>query len=388
MTPQLLKHALLAATALWAGTAQATSTTSKRTCNSYKIPITASSSNLVWALPPFNNNFEVVGFVDAIAARTGAGSSALFQPAPQTVSVNYTIAATFCQPARGQPAAHKDTVLIATHGLAYDGSYWDPPIDRQKYSFVDYAISQGYSIFYYDRLGTGDSSRVSGYVAQLNNQVAVLAELTKLVRAGKYVGSLGKPPKAVVYVGHSFGSTISIQAVANDVTAADGLVLTGYTLNSDVLNGQGTAEISALRIASTLNSHRWSQLDSGYVTQVDVYANVGAFFAAPDYDPAVATFAQQTRSPMGIVELVTSQVPVRPVGYKGPTLLISGQKDFIMCKSDCDGGVLNVTAADVFSTAKAFKAVSYPLAGHGINLHLNAVGAFKEITDFLSTNGL
>ncbi|KAK3687592.1 Alpha/Beta hydrolase protein [Podospora appendiculata] len=386
MTSRLLKQALLVAAATLSATAQATTT---RTCSSYKIPITASSANLVWALPPFSNNFEVASFVDAIASRSAGGPETLFQRAPQNVSVNYTIAATFCQPARGQPgaSAHNGAVLIATHGLAYDGSYWDPPIDRVKYSFVDYAISQGYSVFFYDRLGTGDSSRVSGYVAQLSNQVAVLAELTKLVRAGKYVGSLGKP-SSVVYVGHSFGSTISIQAIANDITAADGLVLTGYTLNSDVLNGQGTAEISALRIASSLNSHRWGQLDSGYVTQVDVFANVGAFFAAPDYDPAVANFAQQTRSPMGIVELITSQVPVHPVGYKGPTLLISGQKDFIMCKSDCDGGVLNVTAVDVFSTAKAFKAVSYPLAGHGINLHLNAVGAFKEITDFLSTNGL
>ena len=68
--------------------------------------------------------------------------------------------------------------------------------------------------------------RVSGYVAQLSNQVAILSELTKQVRSGRYTGSIGVP-KAVVYVGHSFGSAISISAIGNNACLADGIVLTG-----------------------------------------------------------------------------------------------------------------------------------------------------------------
>lgn len=112
-------------------------------------------------------------------------------------------------------------------------SYWDPtgiPGDKSKYSFVDWAINEGYSVFYYDRLGTGASSRVSGYKAQRDNQAAILAELSKLLRAGKYVGTLGKKPESIVFVGHSFGSTISLTAAANDFSVADGLVLTGMYL--------------------------------------------------------------------------------------------------------------------------------------------------------------
>jgi hypothetical protein len=38
-------------------------------------------------------------------------------------------------------------------------SYWDPKIDEDRYSFVDFVISQGYSILYYDRLGMSESTK-------------------------------------------------------------------------------------------------------------------------------------------------------------------------------------------------------------------------------------
>lgn len=58
------------------------------------------------------------------------------------------------------------TVLFATHGLNFDRSYWDLPVESEKYSFVDEAIAQGYSVFFYDRLGVGKSQRyVSLYIS-------------------------------------------------------------------------------------------------------------------------------------------------------------------------------------------------------------------------------
>jgi hypothetical protein len=44
------------------------------------------------------------------------------------------------------------------------------------------------------------------------------------------------------------------------------------------------------------------------------------------------------------------------------------------------------SAADSFANAKAFKAVSYPKAGHGLNFALSAPGAFKIIIDFIDAN--
>jgi hypothetical protein len=37
--------------------------------------------------------------------------------------------------------------------------YWDVEVDPENYSFVDFAISRGYSVFFYDRLGVGKSSK-------------------------------------------------------------------------------------------------------------------------------------------------------------------------------------------------------------------------------------
>lgn len=45
-------------------------------------------------------------------------------------------------------------------------------------------------------------------------------------------------------------------------------------------------------------------------------------------------------------------------------------------------------AAEIFAKAKAFKAISYPRAGHGLNFAKDATGAFRLITDFLGANGL
>lgn len=45
-------------------------------------------------------------------------------------------------------------------------------------------------------------------------------------------------------------------------------------------------------------------------------------------------------------------------------------------------------AAEIFSKAKAFEAISFTGAGHALNLASNATLAFKKITDFLGANGL
>jgi pimeloyl-ACP methyl ester carboxylesterase len=241
------------------GTAQAF----PRTCTNYTIPITITSNNLAFGLPTFHSNFDVANFVDTISSRNTTTAASVVSPARRNVTATYTISATFCQPALiPQNNRTKRTVLIATHGLNFDRSYWSPPaLNKTTYSFVDWAVSCGYSVLYYDRLGVGQSERVSGYLAQLANQVAILAELASLVRAGRYVGDLGMPG-AVVLVGHSFGSAVSLNTVAENPKLVDGLVLTGFSLNSTYTNLVGFIEAVGLRIAAVQDSERWGGLDS------------------------------------------------------------------------------------------------------------------------------
>lgn len=67
---------------------------------------------------------------------------------------------------------------------------------------------------------------VSGYAAQLSTQSAILLELASKVREGT-IGKAFKPAAKVVYVGHSFGSSVSLAATAASPAGADAVILTG-----------------------------------------------------------------------------------------------------------------------------------------------------------------
>ncbi|SPO00266.1 uncharacterized protein DNG_03111 [Cephalotrichum gorgonifer] len=350
-------------------------------CRLLEIPVTVTSTNLVWGPAKFENDFQLTDLVDKLTSRTPPPPSEIFN-GTKDVTASYEIAATYCTPGRGDSNKHKDTLLIASHGLGYDGSYWDPEIQPERYSFVRHATARGYSVLYYDRLGVGKSTRVSGYEAQASTQTAILQELTNQLKAGKHIKS---KPKSVVLVGHSYGSALSLGAATADPKIADALVITGLSLNSTYQNTKGFLQVTQPRIASKQRPQQWGKLDTGYITGVDLYANILGFFKYPYFDPKVAQWADDHKAPISISELLSSsgQEGV-PTEFKGPTLFITGKYDFIFCQSNCDDGVLETPADQIFSN---FKSISYPESAHGLNLHKNAPGAFKEIIDFLESNG-
>ncbi|KAL2060027.1 hypothetical protein VTL71DRAFT_9849 [Oculimacula yallundae] len=360
-------------------------TSQRKTCTDYEIPVTPTSVNLIWG-KKFANNFDVVDLISDINSRTAATS---FHPydettAPVLTTASYNISATFCTPKKGATGI----VLLLSHGLNFDRSYWDPEVSKEKYSFVDWVIARGYSVFYYDRLGVGKSTLISGYVNQASIQIAILEELTTSVRAGKYTGALGTP-KALVLVGHSFGSVLSSALVTAKPSIAEGLILTGFSFNGT--NGDGFLEAFQPRIASG-ESSKWTSLDNGYLTATDIYSNINVFFKAPDYDVDIAKYAHRNRQPFGINEAISGGlVNLAPTNFAGVAMVIAGQFDLIFCTGQCDE-VIEEPARTIFNVTvkpfKAFKAVSYPGAGHGLNFASNATGAFELITDFLSDNGL
>ena len=81
-------------------------------------------------------------------------------------------------------------------------SYWDLPYDDYRYSYIGVATDQyKYCTLSYDRLGLGASSHgdpVNELQASL--EVALLAEITVMLREGKYPGA-AHPFKKVVHVG-------------------------------------------------------------------------------------------------------------------------------------------------------------------------------------------
>lgn len=49
--------------------------------------------------------------------------------------------------------------LFSPASCFFGNSYWNFPYEPEKYNFAQFAINKGYSIFFYDRLGTGISSK-------------------------------------------------------------------------------------------------------------------------------------------------------------------------------------------------------------------------------------
>ncbi|KAK8049570.1 hypothetical protein PG994_011300 [Apiospora phragmitis] len=127
-----------------------------------------------------------------------------------TISGNYSIAATYCEPDCGPGKA----VQVLTHGIAFDRSYWDFPVNSYNYSYVNRAIDRGYSAFFFDRLGLGQSSHGEP-VNEIQSwlEVSALHALTTMLRENRISEIKAKFDK-IVHVGHSFGSIQTYGLVA------------------------------------------------------------------------------------------------------------------------------------------------------------------------------
>lgn len=130
----------------------------QKTCVEYQVPLSVTSENFLFGLPHFENDFDVVDFVSTIVSRTAAVDFVPFLEEKKNQTASFTISGTLCSPTDGE-AKHRDTLLLATHGLNFDRTYWHPTTEPETYSFVDFAVERGYSIFFYDRVGVSNSSR-------------------------------------------------------------------------------------------------------------------------------------------------------------------------------------------------------------------------------------
>ncbi|KAK8122805.1 hypothetical protein PG984_011475 [Apiospora sp. TS-2023a] len=344
-------------------------------CIDYQIPVTTRTEALVWDLPKFSNNFDVSAFILSLIRRTTGPDVIPFKPfsGSKNVTRDYKIGATFCSPKNSSRGGHDETVLLATHGLGYDRR------------FAEYAVSKGYSLFMYDRVGTGKSSRVSGYnESQISNHLAILTSLTNSLRSGQYTGTVGKPSK-IVHVGHSFGSILTHTLVEQDPSLSDGIILTGTGYNQS--DFPAFFEGARLNIANTVSPDKYHGLDSGYLAFADIYGNAGTFFNPAHFDPDALWYTQNIAQPLAAIELLPgASGPPGATNFTGPVLLLTGEYDF-NCAGNCNG-ILEHPAREIFHKAKAFQAAVHPKSGHGINFNPNATGAFGVMTDFLAQSGL
>jgi len=127
-------------------------------CQEYTIPMTVSPKFYLYNSTKFANNYDVTDFV---TASSSVNSTNVFLPVekdPVVQTFQLQVHGTFCHPAH-IAAGQESTVIVATHGIGGDGSYWNSPYKPEKYNFVNAAAKQGYSVFYYDRIGNGKSTK-------------------------------------------------------------------------------------------------------------------------------------------------------------------------------------------------------------------------------------
>ncbi|KAK4161550.1 hypothetical protein QBC43DRAFT_337217 [Cladorrhinum sp. PSN259] len=92
-----------------------------KTCTDYNIPVNITSTNLIFGLPQFKDNFGVADFINIDSSRDTNVRSSVVSNRTESVTATYTISATFCRPGLGAPGPNaKKAVLLATHGLGYD----------------------------------------------------------------------------------------------------------------------------------------------------------------------------------------------------------------------------------------------------------------------------
>lgn len=180
-------------------------------------------------------------------------------------------------------------------------------------------------------------------------------------------------------MGHSFGSgqTYALSAMYPDIT--DGIVLTGFSMNLTfvpyfVAGANFMQAQTALHKNATASN---STYPPGYLFSSNANANLFLFFYPGHFDTNILAFAEQTKKPVTIGELLTmSSVPME-YPFSGPVLFVTGSVASILQEGKT-----------AFPMASAFEAHIQPHTGHGINMHYNATGAYNHIAGFLKANWL
>ncbi|CAH0042492.1 unnamed protein product [Clonostachys rhizophaga] len=350
-------------------------------CWEYKVPVTVTSQNKVFDFPRWEDDYALQDFLSKATTRDSAN-----YPGPivgtKNETATYTIAASFCTPRNGG----SKTVILATHGIGQARTHWNSAYRPEEYNFVQHAINQGYSVWFYDRLGNGESSRVSGFTNQLQIHKAILVELAKLVKAGQYTGDFGTPGKLAL-MSFSYGSYITHFTVAENPTLADAVVLTGINYNTTGLNFKGLVRSFVPRVAALQNPRRFGLLDAGWLTWSDTFAQINTYFKYPFYDIPTSSYAEEYKNAFGIAEFFTlTDGQFDASGFTGAALAITGETDYIVCDGECKG-IFEEPARTIWKNAK-FTPYLHPNTSHNFFFHKNATASFEVITSFLKSNEL
>jgi pimeloyl-ACP methyl ester carboxylesterase len=270
------------------------------------------------------------------------------------------------------------TLAVMVSGAGYGSVYWDFPYQPDTYSFVRAALRRGLATFNFDRLGMGRSDRPFGLSLGVDNQAYVLAQIIETLQVDSAFG-------AVVTLGHSFGSTISLAHALSYPQNVDGIVLTGFVHNSNP--GFNLAMRDGVDLAALKGPFAGAIVDPTYLIS-KAESRVDLFYSAGNIDRTVVEIDELNRQTTSIGEVISM-----PLYFKEqskaltlPAFTLIGEDDFVVC-----GGAVECTdhdaivdwEAEFFPPAACHEIVVLDDTNHNANLHLNAPGNFELMLDWI-----
>ncbi|KAL2835380.1 Alpha/Beta hydrolase protein [Aspergillus pseudoustus] len=366
-----------------------------RSCVFFDLPVTVSANNSIYDTPRVDNNIDAVDWIWNLESWTSPNITDR-NKGVKKVEDTFTINAQLCVPT--ESAEKMGTLQIATHGFAFDKTYWDSEVEPEKYSYVDAALNAGYSILTYDRLGVGKSSKPDAYeVVQGPVQLEILKEITLLARSGALAKSASNKQhdvdipefNKIILVGHSLGSAVTIGVLSQYGEMIDGAVSTGLITYGKL--GQTGQQAFGLEHARSHDERRFHDRGSGYLVQATESNVQQIFFKKGYFDPKLLTYGERIKETGTVGEFLSlGAVLANPApNYKGPLLFALAEYDFGVCAGNCTGSYdLDAIKSDMFPSASNVEVHIQDGSGHALTMHRNATGHYRAIFNYLARKGL
>jgi pimeloyl-ACP methyl ester carboxylesterase len=313
--------------------------------------------NLVISAQAVTSNSKLICQESRLAVALAAG-----QPA------DYEVAGRLCyKPNR------KNIVHLLISGGTEGHTYWDFPLQPERYSYVRALTNAGYATFNFDRIGIGESDHPPADQVTIEANAFVVHQIVQALRDGR-LGAFAK----IILVGHSLGSGIAM-VEAGQYSDVDGVILTGF------LHAAGPAFASLGPIIyPAKNDPRFAgqNIPDGYLTTLPGTRSL--IFWAPNVEPEVMAVEELFKETITTGELNTFPPlvfsPNNAQGIQAPVLIVIGQYDNIFCTPpQCPEAQVEAT---YYAPEAQVEVRVIPRGGHALNLHRNAPSVFATVIEW------
>jgi len=347
-------------------------------CESLVLNVTATAANVAFSvLPNPSNATQNEDFLHN-SFRNGPPLNGT-----HNIADFFLVQATYCKPSTND----RNVLQVLSHGATYDKSLWTGICVSDLYNWLLNATAAGYHTIAVDRVGHGANSGHPdpNNVVQGPLHIDVLHQIIQSARSGNLSTASGIPAfDRVVYVGHSYGSSLGNHLALAHPNDVDAYILTGFSSAFTFPTNFLYDLIPAAAMATDNATGRFRSLPLGYFSSQTLAARTSSLYAG-NFDNSTAACDFNARDTFTIGEALSPGLTaVVADEYKGSVFVATGDKDGIFCglgPATC-AATLNKTA-ELFPHAARFGTFVAPETGHTLMLHFSAPDTVRAIHSWL-----